>query len=281
MILIELVQRLEPGDRRLVYRELPRHVLAGLPRGLLLSRPARLLSPASALLLSALRSTLLPRRGLGAAVAAPMARVLARVAATGTLTTPFLRHHAAPGILALRLRSFIERAVSTPVFTPSEGGRLTVPSVGLLLRGDGYSQIDRLTLRPRGPGAAVERRLQRRRERGRLRRDGQPRRARRRGGRLPRGRSTEQTVRRAGLNLPISIPVPVPVSVPVPVARRNRRRLRLARRSLHQRRCPAALSRDSPRGSRHHLDAGALPGRVECLLEQAQDQSDVAGHRVL
>lgn len=75
-------------------------------------------------------------------------------------------------------------------------------------------------------------------------------------------------MRRAGLNLPVS------------VARRNRRRLRLARRSLDQRWRPATLFRTSPRSSRH-LDAGALPGRVERLLEQAQDQSDIAGHRVL
>lgn len=67
-----------------------------------------------------------------------------------------------------------------------------MPSVGLLLHDGRYGQIDRLALRPRGSSAAVQRRLQRRRERGRLRRDGQPRRARRRGGRLPRGRSTTE-----------------------------------------------------------------------------------------
>lgn len=60
----------------------------------------------------------------------------------------------------------------TPVFTPSEGGGLTVPSMGLLLRAGRYGQIDRLTLRPRGPGAVVEGCLQRCRERGRLRCDG-------------------------------------------------------------------------------------------------------------
>lgn len=75
-------------------------------------------------------------------------------------------------------------------------------------------------------------------------------------------------MRRAGLNLP------------VPVAARDRRWLRLTRRSLDQRGRTAALPRAGRRGSRHYLDAGALLRRIDCLLEQAQDQSDVAGHRV-
>lgn len=63
--------------------------------------------------------------------------------------------------------------------------------VSLLLRGARHRQIDRLTLRPSGPGSTVQRRLQRRCERGRFRRDGEPRRARRRG-RLSRGGSTKE-----------------------------------------------------------------------------------------
>lgn len=81
--------------------------------------------------------------------------------------------------------------------------------------------------------------------------------------------SPEQTVRRAGLDLA------------VPIAGRYRRWLRLARRSLYQRWCSGALPRAGRRGSRHHLDAGALPRRVERLLEQAQDQPYVTSHRVL
>lgn len=69
-----------------------------------------------------------------------------------------------------------------------------MPGVGLLLGAGRYGKIDRLALRPRGTGAVVQRRLQRRRKRGRLRRDGQPRCARRRGRRLPRGRSTAEGI---------------------------------------------------------------------------------------
>lgn len=115
MILIELVQRFQPGDWRLVYRKLPWHVFADLSRGLLLSRSARLLSPASALLLSALWPTLLPWRGLGTVSATMVWRIFARVTAArtlGAISSPLLRCYAAPGILALRFRSFIERAVS-------------------------------------------------------------------------------------------------------------------------------------------------------------------------
>lgn len=83
----------------------------------------------------------------------------------------------------------------------------------------------------------------------------------------PRALLPEQAVRRAGLDLPVS------------VVGRHRRRLRLARRSLHRR--AAALPRAGRRDAGHHLDAGALSGRVERLLQQAQDQSDVAGHGVL
>lgn len=57
VVLIELIQRLEPRDRRLVYRELPRHVFAGLSRGILLPGPTRL---SSGTFISALRSALLP-----------------------------------------------------------------------------------------------------------------------------------------------------------------------------------------------------------------------------
>lgn len=89
VILIELVQRLEPGDRRLVYRKLPRHILAGLPRGLL-PGSARLLPPAFLPAALRYRPGLLARRGLG--VCAAMVRgVLARVAATRTLGSRTVR----------------------------------------------------------------------------------------------------------------------------------------------------------------------------------------------
>jgi len=78
----------------------------------------------------------------------------------------------------------------------------------------------------------------------------------------------EQAMWRARLNLPIS------------VARRDRRWLRLTCRSLNQCGCTVALPRTSWRSSRHHFDARALSRRVESLLEQTQDQSDVAGHWV-
>lgn len=107
VVLIELVQRLKPRDRRFVYRELPGHVFAGLSRGVLLPRPTRLSSDT---FMSALRSTLLPWRGF---CAATMTRVLTRVPATWTLgADSILWYHAAPRILTLRLGSLIERAVS-------------------------------------------------------------------------------------------------------------------------------------------------------------------------
>lgn len=55
-----------------------------------------------------------------------------------------------------------------------------------LLRAAGHRQIHRLALRPRRPASAVQRRLQRGRERRRFRRHRQPGRSRRRGGRFPR-----------------------------------------------------------------------------------------------
>lgn len=82
VVLIELVQRLEPGDRRLVYRELPGDVLAGLPRGLL-PGPARL--PLAPALLPALGPARLPRGGRLRVAAAMMRGVLARVPAARTL----------------------------------------------------------------------------------------------------------------------------------------------------------------------------------------------------
>jgi len=60
--------------------------------------------------------------------------------------------------------------------------------MGLLLCASRHRQVNRLALRPRGSGSTVQRRLQRCRERGRVWRDGQPRRSRRRG-RFPHGRS--------------------------------------------------------------------------------------------
>lgn len=88
---------------------------------------------------------------------------------------------------------------------------------------------------------------------------------------MNRGHLPEQTVRRAGLDLPISI-----------TRRRSCRRLWLAGRSLDQCRSSTTLFRRSSRGcSGHHLDAGAFPRRVQRLLKQRQDQSDVLAHRVL
>lgn len=117
VVLIELVQRLEPGDRRLVYRKLPRDVLARLPRGLLPGTAARSLLARAPALLPALRPTLLPRDRFRRVAAAMDRRVPARVPATWTLPAARCppigrqRDHAAPGILALRLRSLVERAV--------------------------------------------------------------------------------------------------------------------------------------------------------------------------
>lgn len=98
VILIEFVQRFQPRDRRFVYRELPRDVLARLPRGLLpLTRGC--LVPAW---LPALRAL----SGAKLAGTAMIRRLLSGLAASGTLgTTPSIRnrHHAAPRILTLRL----------------------------------------------------------------------------------------------------------------------------------------------------------------------------------
>lgn len=107
MVLIELVQRLESRDRRLVYRKLPRHVLAGLSRGILLPWPTRL-SPAA--IMSAFRSALLSGRGFRAA--AMIRRVLARVPAAWTLGAAPVLWHAAPGVFTFRLRPLVERTVS-------------------------------------------------------------------------------------------------------------------------------------------------------------------------
>lgn len=97
VILIEFVQRFQPRDRRFVYRELPRDVLARLPRGLL-PLPRGGLVPAW---LPALRAL----SGAKLAGTAMIRRLLSGFAASGTLGTPSIRnrHHAAPRILTLRL----------------------------------------------------------------------------------------------------------------------------------------------------------------------------------
>lgn len=81
--------------------------------------------------------------------------------------------------------------------------------------------------------------------------------------------SPEQTVRRARLDLSISV-----------TRRRAGRWLRLAGRSLDQSRGSTTFRQPDRGRSGHHLDARALPRRVERLLEQRQDQPDVLPHRV-
>lgn len=81
--------------------------------------------------------------------------------------------------------------------------------------------------------------------------------------------SPEQTVRRARLDLPISV-----------TRRRAGRWLRLAGRSLDQSRGSTTFRQPDRGRAGHHLDARALPRRVERLLEQRQDQPDVLPHRV-
>lgn len=82
--------------------------------------------------------------------------------------------------------------------------------------------------------------------------------------------SPEQTVRRARLDLSISV-----------TRRRAGRWLRLAGRSLDQSRGSTTFRQPDRGRAGHHLDARALPRRVERLLEQRQDQPDVLPHRVL
>lgn len=81
--------------------------------------------------------------------------------------------------------------------------------------------------------------------------------------------SPEQTVRRARLDLSISV-----------TRRRAGRWLRLAGRSLDQSRGSTTFRQPDRGRAGHHLDARALPRRVERLLEQRQDQPDVLPHRV-